>query len=480
MRIGVLIWLLAVPLIVAQASCSMAGAKSDSKRLILTFTVTVPYHMPEAMTRMASVVHAEGVPINWQISLDSAVKVKSLLEDYHRKHGDELIALGIDQDYQQWRQHFPWSELNIAGSRVPTGDEFKHRVDAGVVGSWGYCYQQVGIDEITHWGCPWGLFHISPKNPLIPARDAGKLVGIPWTVRDLHKAYHTRQPINFCIDPIEMVRSGTLCWGENITYFRDLLDELIRNTGWNERVYCCLHEEANGPFIAEGKGESDEGATPEQSEAMYQMITEWLRYAKGQRVTIMTLPEAVADYQKISNKETLPSTLLTRDKHRGRIRYYVPPFPPGTTRGEMGPAGNYPNTLFHCDQDCQMAFVHPEILPRYVLDYRAQHAYEPNRPYPEEPVLPTVVDWICQRDGKTRVFAYQLQFWSDMPFGVTEWGDFRGWEIQETNGLYAKIIDDCVLFLRMDLANVEKTPREVRHRGIVGRNYWVRLRRKSR
>lgn len=67
-------------------------------------------------------------------------------------------------------------------------------------------------------------------------------------LRDRHKGYHMQQPINSCVDPIEMVRSGTLCSGENTTYFRDLLDELIENTAWSERVYCCLHEETNGAY----------------------------------------------------------------------------------------------------------------------------------------------------------------------------------------------------------------------------------------
>lgn len=475
MRTRVYVWLLIQGLLLTQGSCS-AKTGPDSKKVILTFSVTMPYHMPEAMEKMAQIAHSEGVPINWQAAFENAIKVKDRLREYHRRYGDELIAMGYDQDYEEWSEHFPWATLNIAGGRIPTPGELEHRQEAGIIGSWGYCYQQAGVDGITHWGAPWGLFYVSPTNPLIPAWDRGSMVGIPWTLRDLHKGYHLQQPINFSMDPIEMVRSGTLCSGENITYFRNVLDELIENTAWNERVYCCLHEEANGPYIAEGKEKSDEGATPEQSASMYRMMGEWLRVAKNSGVSVMTLPQAVSDYQSIAKGTTLPSTILTSDKHHGSVIYYVPPLPQGARLWQLGPAGNFPNTLFHYDQECQMVFVHPDILPSYLLNYREQHSWEEGRPYPREQVLPTLLDWECQRNDNTRLYSYQVQFWRDMPFGVTEWSNFRGWEVDETNCLYAKIIDDRLLFLRMDLRNEFQAGRENRHRAIIGKQYWVKLR----
>lgn len=451
--------------------------RPDSSKVILTFTVTQWKDYPDAMLKMAEVAHSESIPVNWQLHYESAVHQKETLNRFHAEYGDEIVVCGGETDFQRWRLLFPWARITVVGSAKSTHEEHNHRIASGLQGVWGFCDQQIGVDGITHWGCPWGMFYISEKTTFTPSQKPGGLVGIPWTLRDLHKVYHLNQPINFCVDPIEMVRSKNLCWGEDITYFQEMLDELINNTGWNDRVYCCVHEEADGPFIFPGCERSNEGADPVESEAMYVMMKEWLRYAKERGVTIMTLPDAVADYRMVTGETSLPSTLLTRDKMHGKVRYYIPPLPEGIKSGDIGPAGHFPDTLFHFDSECQLVFTHPNPLPVQILDYSAEHETCLSKPYPKEQVLPSLLDWNCVRENGIKTYRYKVQSWYPMPCGIAEWGNFHGWEIIETNALSAKIIDDRIILMRINLASNGKTAEEINNEAHSGKEFWVKLKR---
>ncbi len=463
-----------------ESAAESSSCPVDPSKVILTFTCSQWYNMPDAMQRMAEVVHAEGVPVNWQLGLEIARKQHEILTAFHEKFGDDIVVHGhgIIPDFAEWRRLFPWSKINIAGvARHNSSKELSRRAKNNIEGEWGFCDQQIGVDGITHWGCPWGMFYLSEKTEFTPAQGKADMVGIPWTLRDLHKVYHTGQAINFAFDPIEMIRSRNLDWGRNITYFQKAFDELVANTPWNERVYCCLHEEANGPFIFPGKQRSDEGADKRESEAMYDMIAAWLRFAKQRGATVMTLPQAVADYKAQSGDRVMPSTLLTRDKFHGRIRYYIPPFPPGVRADEFGTAGHQPDTLFHFDQDCQLVFVHPEILPRHVLNYQAEHVVDRSKPYPKEQVLPALLDWKCSRKDDLQLYEYVIQKWYNMPFGLVEWGDFDDWEIVETNGISAKIINRRALFLRVNLTIQDTSRQKANEQANKGQEFFVKLRR---
>jgi hypothetical protein len=292
------------------------SSRVDPGKVVLTFTCSQWYNMPDAMQRMAEVVHAEGIPVNWQLGWETAQAQQSVLTRFHESFGDEIVVHGEHPDFAEWRALFPWARIAIAGvARFSSSGELRRRAESGIEGEWGFCDQQIGVDGITHWGCPWGLFYLSENTGFTPAQGGGRIVGIPWTMRDLHKVFHTGQAINFGFDPVEMVRSRNLDWGANITYFQNNFDELLANTPWNRRVYCCLHEEANGPFLFPGKERSDEGVDRKESEAMYGMIAGWLRYAKQRGATVLTLPDAVADYRLQAGNQVLSSTLLTRDKY---------------------------------------------------------------------------------------------------------------------------------------------------------------------
>ena len=451
----------------------------DNSGLICTFTVSQWYTMPDAMQRIAEVAHGEQIPVAWQVSYETATAEKHILDAFHERYGDEIVMSRREESVEDWRSLFPWATLNTVGGARPRAEILERLREEGIEGIWGYCDQQIGPDGITHWGCPWGMFPISDSTAFTPAQAPGAVTGIPWTLRDLHKCHHLGQAINFSVDPIEMIRSGTLCRGENITFFQDLLDELISNLVCNQRIYCCLHEEANGAWIAPGKKVSDEGATPKDSEDMYRMMSEWLRYAKAQGVTMTTLPHAVKDYRTLTQGGTLPSTLLTRDKFRGRIRHYVPPLPEGIGYWDFGPAGNFPDTLFYFDGACQLVFEHPHLLPTTVLNYRAQHEVALGRPYPREPVTPRLLESTNVRRGQERTLTYRLYCYFSMPFGIAEWGDFRGWKVASTDALSARIIDDRVLFLRFDFENTATESLKINEEMESGHVFTVTLTRED-
>lgn len=458
----------------------MAGNEERDK-LVFTFTVSQWYTMPQAMEKMAEVIHSEGAPVSWMLSLQTAITEKAVLEEYHRQYGDELVMLRDTETIEGWQEHFPWARLTVAGGAKQPEEKLRKWQEEGVEGVWGYCDQQIGPDGVTHWGCPWGLFYLDPKLSLIPPQEPGTMVGTPWTLRDLHKCYHLKQAINFCADPNEQVRSRNLCWGENITFFQDLLDELISNLPWNRRIYCCLHEEAHGPFIPPGKNHSEEDKRtgPEQSEAMYEMIRRWVRYAREQGARMTTLPEAVADYQAEAKGKVIPSTLLTRDKFHGPVVHYTQPMPEGVPQWNFSSAGNFPDTLFYYDAECQLVFTHPHLLPRQVVNYKARYPLIGNKPYPREDVLPNLVDWSVRRESDIKIFSYRIQSYYSMPYGIAEWGDFRDWEVDSTNADSVHLIDNRVALLRFELAPKGKTSEEINEESDKGFVFWFKLRRKK-
>ena len=193
----------------------------------------------------------------------------------------------------------------------------------------------------------------------------------------------------------------------------------------------------------------------------------------------MTLPEAVADYQAEAKGKVIPSTLLTRDKFHGSVVHYTQPMPDGVPQWNFSSAGNFPDTLFYYDADCQLVFTHPHFLPQQVVNYKARYPLIGNKPYPREDTLPNLVDWSSRREGDIKTFAYRIQSYYSMPYGIAEWGDFRDWEVDSTNADSVQLIDNRVALLRFELAPKGKTSEEINEESDKGFAFWFKLRRKS-
>lgn len=454
--------------------------KIDPKKIIFTFSSIVYTYNKDniaAFIGMADLIHQENIPVNWKMYYEFALEVKDILYSYHKEFGDQIIICRGNEKFDDWKREFPWLEHNITSSYRPDVETLQSEKAAGVEGVWGYCDYQLGTDNITHWGVPWGLFRLSEKVPFIPSRpNESDIIGIPWTARDVHKGFHLGQSINFCTDPMETVRSRTLGNKEHITFYQELLDELLMNTQWNDKVYFCVQEEANNIFMDKGQTITLEGASLEDTETMKSLLKQLIRYVKDIGATVMTLPEAVADYKKASKGAVIPSTLLTTDKYHGSIYYYVMPFPRGSKSNEMGFAGHFPDSVFHFDEDCMLIFDQPSIVPHTVLNYKSQYDVLPNHPYPKEPNLPNLFDWDVIRKDDTKKYSYRFTSWYSMPFGFVEWGNFKGWEVLDSNCLEVKILDDRAMFMRFDIDVNKVSDLEANVDMANGYGIWVELR----
>lgn len=192
------------------------------------------------MQRLHQAVHKHGVPITWIVSAGSAPFQQKIITEWHNAYGDE-IALCIDNLFtenfsdleaikKQIRTEkaklakiFPWSKLNIAGAGHQSRLALKAFEELGFDGVWGFCWEQIKVDNITDRGCPWGFYYLDPDNRLAPSRKPGKLVGIEWTSRDLCKAHHSGNPCSYSSDPNDVVRAG-LCAYDDIEYWKRFID----------------------------------------------------------------------------------------------------------------------------------------------------------------------------------------------------------------------------------------------------------------
>jgi len=457
--------------------------KKAPGKIIFTFSSIVYTYNKDnvsAFKGMADLIHSEDIPVNWKMDYEFALSVKDILYEYNRQYGDQIIISRGKESFQDWRREFPWMEKLITASYRPDKDTLEAEKSSGVEGIWGYCDFQNGTDNITHWGTPWGMFRLSEKVPFIPSSsEDSEIIGIPWTVRDVHKGFHLGQSINFCTDPMEIVRSRTLCDDSHITFFHELLDEMILNTQWNDRVYFCVQEEANNIFLDEGQEHTLEGASKENTETMKSLLIRLIRAVKESGASVMTLPEAIADYKATSNNGVIPSTLLTTDKYHGSIYYYVMPFPRGSKPNEMGFAGHFPDSVFHFDKDCMLIFDQPSVTPHTVLNYKAQYDVLPGRPYPVEPNLPNLYGWDVRREGDIKQYTYSFTSWYSMPFGFVEWGNFENWEVCDSNCLEVKILNDRAMFARFNIEVDRKSDLDANVEMANGYRVWVRLKRKK-
>ena len=70
---------------------------TDPSKLIVTFTASQWYCMPEAMQKMGEVIHGEDMPVTWQVNFATAREEQAILD---------LLWEAKDS-------HFPWTREDI-------------------------------------------------------------------------------------------------------------------------------------------------------------------------------------------------------------------------------------------------------------------------------------------------------------------------------------------------------------------------------
>lgn len=223
------------------------------------------------MRLLGNLAHRHGVPVTWLVTGASAEAERDLLTEFHEFHGDEVqqhvylpgassreevawlargepdeLAREIASDRDKICEALPWAKgrVKVAGCGHRSNKLARVLLDLGYEGLYGHCPFQIGTDEITDWGTPWGAFYVGPEDYRVPRQQPGGLVTLEWTARDLNNALHWGTPEVFSTDPDDARRAG-LCVPGNVKYWKDLFDQYLRNLAWNDHVFFQFHQEAH-------------------------------------------------------------------------------------------------------------------------------------------------------------------------------------------------------------------------------------------
>lgn len=403
------------------------------------------------MRLLAETLHPYGVKITWLVSPESARLAARELTEWHNAHGDDVavaqpelsISPGnhsgtLEEKIARFaavregvHKALPWAELTIAAGH--TDPDIVRVCEAlGFEGLWGFCWEQIEIDQITDRGCPWGLYYMDPADRLRPA-PGRSVVAMEWTARDLLSGFHSGYPSLYSTDPNDVARGGLCSW-ENIDYWKGLADNYLRNTRYNDQVFLLQHQEAH-------EMERHEGwycYTEEDIHEAAIMLREFAKYVVP-RARVMTLAEAARSY-RARNAHTASSYQLWQD---------IPHPRPNPDYAWNTCPGPWPKTFLFYDRSAQMMFIDGQVQPVCIRNYR--RPWDPIHYY-AEPHIPTARLVRNIQHTWSREIEMLVQSPAAMPYGLTLWGDYSLYQIADAPGLIeGKILPRELLFLRYDL-----------------------------
>ncbi len=401
----------------------------------------------DGMRALAAILHPRGVPITWIVSPESADIAKETLTEWHLAHGDEaaveLPALegtySEKKDYIEARRErvraaVPWAELSVAGGVHCDPDIVTLLEQTGFEGIWGFCWEQIEVDDITDRGCPWGFYFMHPEDRLCPAAQRS-VAAVPWLSHDLLKTYHCGLAPVYTNDPNDVARAGICSW-EDTAYWDAFADNYHRNTRYNESVFLLQHQEAHEMEC----NARNHCYTPEDIQEAGIMLGRHVDYLlRKPGVRVMSLPDAVRQYRS-SHSKTPASYMLWEDAPVRR------PNPDYTWNTGVGP---WPKTFLYYDCGAQMVFVDGQVQPvcirNYANPWNNEDFYrERSVPRPRL-VRNTQFTW-------RREIEFTIESPKAMPYGLALWGDYSLYQIGDAPGLLeGKILPRELLFLRYDL-----------------------------
>ncbi|MCL6456833.1 MAG: hypothetical protein K6T85_02390 [Gorillibacterium sp.] len=407
----------------------------------------------EGVERTARLAHQYNIPVTWIVNRGSIPILKEQIRQWHEAYGDDVILQcpffmeeagmskavlkdKLEKDWQLVEEAFPWATTKIAGRGKIYNEVIEVLEELDFQGMWGYCWEQVWWDGITHKGIPWGSWYVDSNRYKIPHAGKGKVVACEWTARDLHLSYHTGSPVLYSTDPNDVLRAG-LCTKDSIEYWKLLFDEYLDNTDHNRQVFFLQQQEAHEMEFSEHFAVFPASHV----EACEGMLDKFFAYITQFAITITTLPKAIALYHE-QNAETAPSYMLTKDKPiRPEINDYT------MTLGGVA-LGPWPKTFLYYDNECQMTFIEGECKPRLLRNYVGQ--WNMQEEFTEE--VPPLFITKYQKSTDAIVLEYEIGNWKPIPFGVVYWDDLTDYEVAScTIGADVKLIKDQLAFLRFNL-----------------------------
>lgn len=414
----------------------------------------------EGVERTAAVAHKHGVPVTWIVNAGSVPVLAGRINEWHERYGDDVILqtpffvedcggdkakfkAALEEAWGIVEAAFPWVKTKVAGRGKIYNEVIEVLEELDFKGMWGYCWEQVWWDDITHKGIPWGSWYIDSQRYKAPHPGKGKVVACEWTARDLNLTYHSGSPVIYSTDPNDVLRAG-LCTGDNIEYWKHVFQDYLDNTAHNEQVFFLQQQEAHEMEYTERFAVFPASHV----EACEGMLDLFFDYITNHPITLTTVPRAMELYHT-RNEETASAYMLTRDTMiRPKINEYT------MTMGGVG-AGPWPDTLLYYDKECQMAIVEGECVPRTLRNYVGKG----NRAEEFEEVVPGLFVTGFEKSEEKIALTYELDYWKSMPFGIAYWDDLSGYEVVScSEGVAAKLIGDKVAFLRLQLTG---EPRKV-------------------
>jgi len=146
--------------------------------------------------------------------------------------------------------------------------------------------------------------------------------------------------------------------------------------------------------------------------------------------------------------------MLFRDIPVQETLRHISPGTPITT-------GPYPLTFLYFDSECQLAFHEGEPMPKMVYNYQHRAESTAERSYTTEIKIPTVSKFDRNKtpDGETWTISIANPNDYPVPMGMTEWGNFSGHTVGETDSVVkeVKAIGDHLLFVRFDAEPLSTT-----------------------
>ena len=404
------------------------------------------------MRRLAATLHPHGVKITWLVSAESARLAAPDLSAWHETHGDDVAVMfpeqvqgsydakkaALEQERKGIQEALPWASCSICASGHQEPQITRMLEELGFDGIWGFCWEQIDVDQITDRGCPWGFYYMDRDQRLRPARETGP-IAMEWTARDLLKSFHSGNPCLYSTDPNDVARGGICSW-ENIDYWKAVADNYLRNTRYNDQVFLLQHQEAHETERAEGWA----CYTEEDIRESLVMLDAFVRHLKD-KAQMMTLSEAAALYRQ-QHSHTASSYMLWEDAPVPR------PNPDYAWNTSWGP---WPKTFLHYDRGAQMMFVQGRVEPVCIRNYARPYAYGE---YFAEPAIPRTRLLYNTRHAWSREIGLQVNCPNAMPYGIALWDDYALYQIKEAPGMTeGKILPRELLFLRYDLKGGENT-----------------------
>ncbi|MCO5240672.1 MAG: hypothetical protein M9904_11520 [Chitinophagaceae bacterium] len=409
------------------------------------------------MERLAGIAHKHHIPVTWLIDTGTGTAMKDKLDEWHKTYGDD-IALYLESenggqvDKEKMKTEldslkvlFPWSDVKPLAASHRSNEMLQAGKELGLSAVWGSCWEQVGVDQITDRGTPWGFFYASEDNYKLPSLEGKGLVSVEWTSRDLLKSFHTEAPTIYSSDPNDVGRSG-LCSGADITYWKTFFDNYIRNISSNRFVFFQQHQEAHEMEY----GDVCKSYSPEEIDEAEKMLDAFFAYVKSydDLVECKTIPDAVQMYND-NFKETEPSVMLFDD-----AAVKQPVFWYGRENRATGP---WPKTLLYYDKECQLAFIEGQLKPKMHRDYVHNRAlYDPR--YYQSDYQPEVKLQIPWEDMEFTEIPIEVNTDREMPYGITLWYDFDRYKIRQVEGATCiGPVENQVALLRLNLNKGKNT-----------------------